>query len=252
MISDCNTTKSSPSVFTRFCKPRSVNHINHARALWFRISVWPTGHCRISVADWDGDGHLDLIVISLISPVGVRSSVSMSFYQNQGGNGFLVPPVCAVWDEQNDCCAAWLLLTRPGGKLVLSPDSALSQIDGLAVREPLRCIFSFGDEFHIANAQADIHINMFQYTGCKESVQISFKHLPFAQSKNLLLLSHPKESLDGTGHGRYGSTKDFLGRGSPLATPGSRLGWWWLHRSHPGARRALLSQETWSGKGPDG
>lgn len=64
------------------------------------------GHwCRISVADWDGDGHLDLIVISLISPVGVRSSVSMSFYQNQGG------------------------------KLVLSPDSALSQIDGLAVRE---------------------------------------------------------------------------------------------------------------------
>lgn len=37
------------------------------------------------------------------------------------------------WDEQNDCCAAWLL-TRPGGKLVLSHDLALSQIDGLAPR----------------------------------------------------------------------------------------------------------------------
>lgn len=79
------------------------------------------------MADWDGDGHLDLIVIF----AGMRWAVNMSFYQNQGGNGFLMR--CMRWDEQNDCCAAWLL-TRPGGKLVLSHDLALSQIDGLAPR----------------------------------------------------------------------------------------------------------------------
>jgi hypothetical protein len=38
------------------------------------------------VADWDGDGHLDLIVIF----AGMRWAVNMSFYQNQGGNGFLM------------------------------------------------------------------------------------------------------------------------------------------------------------------
>lgn len=54
-------------------------------------------NCRISVADWNGDGRLDLIVISW---------VNMSFYENQGG------------------------------KAVLSHDFALSQIDGLAVRMP--------------------------------------------------------------------------------------------------------------------
>ena len=167
MISGCNTTKQSPSVFP-LCLHATISQSYHARALWFRISVWPTGFwlepVRISVADWDGDGHLDLIVIF----AGMRWAVNMSFYQNQSGNGFLMRLYALGW-------AKWLLCC-----LVIDPARWKA------------CLVSW---------------------------------LGFISNRWL---------------------------GTEIATHSSRLGWWWLHRSHPGARRALLSQETWSGKGPDG
>ena len=111
-------------------------------------------NCRISVADWNGDGRLDLIVISW---------VNMSFYENQGGNGFFQQP------PQSGMSQLLLVLverlTRPGGKAVLSHDFALSQIDGLAVRMPsavdylpLSCIFvHFGEWLNSQTRIFNVH-----------------------------------------------------------------------------------------------
>ena len=86
---------------------------------------FPGDNCRISVSDWDGDGHSDLILISW---------VNISLYRNHAG------------------------------KPVLFDDTALSQIEGLKVRVPsyvdylpLSCIiflflglrYAYPDLFHI-------------------------------------------------------------------------------------------------------
>lgn len=91
------------------------------------------------------------------------SWVNMSFYENQGGNGFFQQP------PQSGMSQLLLVLverlTRPGGKAVLSHDFALSQIDGLAVRMPsavdylpLSCIFvHFGEWLNSQTRIFNVH-----------------------------------------------------------------------------------------------